>query len=160
VLFAWTHLRSEDHDLGGFDEGSRRLAFGETHLAGRVSGDYRSNVLASDGKLHLRQQSFDLEVDNSTDQLIPTADLTEVCTSLCGHVLSRGTIEMLVEFTFGNSMMATYRFYRTQLLGVNPALDGGITNSKNLRCFSGRDQPGVALWHSLSLEQRPSFGQI
>jgi hypothetical protein len=45
---------ADDHDLGGFDEGSGGLAFAELHLAGGVGGDDGGDLLVADLEGDLR----------------------------------------------------------------------------------------------------------
>ena len=96
---------AKDHYFSGLDESSRGLAFFEAHLPIRIGGDDRSDVLAPDRECYLRQQSFDLEVDNSTHELISATDMPELGTAFRRHVFAGGAIQMAIKFAFRDAMV-------------------------------------------------------
>ncbi len=65
---------TEDHDLGGFDEGGYGFSFFEAHFAGGVGGDDGGDDLASDGEADLGEEAFEFEVDDAADELVASAD--------------------------------------------------------------------------------------
>jgi hypothetical protein len=138
---------AKNHYFGGFDESSRGLALLKAHLAGSIRGDDGGDVLASDGERYLRQQSFYLEVDDSTHELISAADMPELGTAFRRHVLAGGAIQVAIKFTFRDAMVSAPGLYRAQLFGVNPSLQRGITYAQNFRGIARPNQSGVGFGH-------------
>lgn len=78
----------QDHDLGGFDQGSRSLAWLEIHFAGRTRGDDGGDLLIADGNLDLRHQAADADAVDSAYELISPAHAAGY-QSPFGSILSR-----------------------------------------------------------------------
>ena len=70
-------LDADDHDFGGFDEGSGGLAFAELHFARGVGGDDRGDVLVTYFEDDLCEEAADFDVGDGADQLIAAADVAE-----------------------------------------------------------------------------------
>lgn len=145
--YAGKKSAAKNHYFGSLDEGGRGLAFFQTHLAGSIGCDNGCDVLAPDRERYLGQQSFYLEIDNSTHELISSADMAELGPTFCRHVFAGGTVQVAIKFAFRDAMVSAPGLYRAQLFGVNPSLQRGITYAQNFRGLARPNQSCTGLWH-------------
>lgn len=130
-------LNAENHHFGGFDKGGDRLALLQSHFASRIGGDDGGDVLAADGKAHLRHQALDFDARHPADQLIAAGDAPEI-RAPPGHVTGLGgAVEIFVELRFRDAMVAASGSNRLQFAFVDPLLKRGVADSQDLRGLAG-----------------------
>jgi len=119
---------TEHHDFGGFDEGGNRLAFFEAQLAGRVRGDDGGDDLAADGETNLGKEALDFEIDDTSDELVASAD--------GAHHLAFGGfgplrfVEERVQFGLRDAVVTARGFDGFEFAAINPLLDRGIGDAE------------------------------
>src|ERR1700687_3108399 len=123
------NLNAYDHDLGGFNEGRRGLAFFQAHFACRIRRNDRRNALSANRKFYLGQQTAVAHFEEPADQLISTADKPEPATR-GPSVFFIGARQKSLDFRRGNAMVPSGRLDAAQLLFVNPLLERGIADSQ------------------------------
>ncbi len=115
-------LYAQDHNFGGLDEGSCRLAFFQTHFTHGVRRYYRSNLLPRDRQGDLRHDPFDLNVDNTTNELIARTDSPELRTTLRRRHSLFCEVKVSVQFAFRNPVMPTLCFDGSEFACMDPPL--------------------------------------
>ena len=131
---------SEDHDLGGLDEGRGFVPRLQAQFASSVSGNNGGDALAPDGKGDLGHQAVDFHFKDAPDQLIATADAAETGTPFRHFMISCGAVQEPVDLSYGNPVMATHRTYRANLVLVDPLFQRGVADAEHLRGFAGREK--------------------
>src|SRR5258708_412749 len=88
-------------------------------------------MLAADGNCHLRQQALNLELNNSSYELVTSADFSEVFSSgLDGTAPGNGR-QQAVNLGFRNAMVTTWRLYSLDLAFVDPLLQRRIAHTEH-----------------------------
>jgi hypothetical protein len=136
-------LYSQDHDFSRFDKGSRHLPFLQTHFANRVRCNHRGNPLSANRQGDLCHDSFDLNVEDAPDQLIPCADLPELSPTLRNRQSFFRKVKMLIQLAFGNPVMSALGLDGVQLSRMDPSLQRGIADAEHLGRVPGANQLGI-----------------
>ena len=98
-------LRQDDHDFGGLDQRSRDLALLEPQFTDCVGGNDRSNVLFADREGDLGEQSTDLDVGDSPNELIASADAAKSAPTFFDRAGGDDAGQKAIYFCLGNAMM-------------------------------------------------------
>src|SRR5205085_5735130 len=118
-------LRTNNHHLGRFHQGCRRLSLFQRHLAYCVRGNDRCYDLPTDRQFYLRHEAAHFDLDHPPNQLIAPAYRTEVTAARLDGSRT-GSVQETVQFTLRNAMMSPAGLHRFDLSFVDPLLDGGI----------------------------------
>lgn len=97
-------------------------------------------MLPADRQRYLRHQSAGFDVRHATDKLIAPADTAKVCSSFCDFAFLFASVQKLVHFFFGDSVVATRRLYRANLALINPLLQSWVADPQHLRRLARREQ--------------------
>jgi hypothetical protein len=135
-------LQPDDHDFGGFYQGSDSLAFFHAQLANRVGGDDGSDSLATDGEGHLGDQAADFDVGDAADELVAAADVSKISAAFGDVSVLGRAIQEAVNFFFGNAMVAAGGFYGANFLFIDPLFQRRIADSEDLCGVAGREEFG------------------
>jgi len=126
-----------NHDLGGLDDGQRRLAAPELELVDGIACDDRREPLVADAQADLREESFHPDLVDYSAQLVPPAEgddhaLWPPGTPRCsGHPALCG--QQTIDLQFRNPMMAAAGANRSDGALIDPLLECGVTDAKPLR---------------------------
>src|ERR1700739_779990 len=122
------NLRTEHHDLSGFNERGGGLADGKLHFVSGFGVDDGGDDLASDGELDLGEQAVIFQLDDAPGELIASADGSHHL-ALCSF-RTFGLVKEAVELGLGNTVMAAGCFGGLELALVDPLLDGGVGDAE------------------------------
>ena len=129
----------DNQDFGRLDQRCNGLALLEAHFTDSVGGNNRCNVLPADRKLHLSHQSIDFHVGNSSNELVPPADPTEIGAALRDVPAFRCSIEKPVDFLLWDTMVSAGCLNRSNFPFVDPLFQGWIADAQHLRGFTRRE---------------------
>ena len=89
-------------------------------------------MLAANGELHLRQQSFDPDLNNAANELVASADITEI-RAVLGWLFAQRLVEISIELTLRDAVTSARRPYGAQLALVDPLLETGVADAQDNR---------------------------
>lgn len=122
-------LRQDDHDFGGLDQRSSDLALLEPQFTDCVGGNDRSNVLFADREGDLGEQSTDLDVGDSPDELIASTDAAKSAPSFFDRARGDDAGQKAIYFCLGNAMMTANGLNALELAPIDPLLQRAVTDS-------------------------------
>src|ERR671924_621599 len=131
----FSHLQFHDHDFRRLNERSRGLSDFQTHLAHRVGGNNRRDLLPANGEPDLRHQPFDADFGHAAYQLVATADAAEALPPFWSR-LDTLAVEKPVEFGAGYPMVSSCGFYTAKLAVIDPLFQGGIAHTQHAGGFA------------------------
>jgi len=123
----------------------------KAHFSNGVGRYGRRDVLPAYRQGHLRHQAADPEVRHPPDQLVAAADRAEIGPALAYVSALRDTVEELVDFFFGNSMVAAGGPDRRELLLVDPLLQSGVANPEYLGSIARGQELGISHFFPMSM---------
>ena len=147
-------LNSKNHYLCCLYEGGSGLTALEVHFTGRSRGDYRSNLLLTDGNDHLCHQTTNSYALDSADQLVSSTESAHDKLPLRRRSCP-GPKEQSVHFALWNTVVSSGSANAANLLLVNPLLNRGKADPQLQSRISQPQQRLSILFGLVVLPHRP-----
>ena len=127
-----------DHDLGGLDEGKGRIAGFEGEVVDGIRGDDGGDALGSDGENDLGEEAFDDDFDDSSGELIASADAR-------GAGVGGGGRQELLQGFSGDAMVAAGGLDGADAAGEDPVLECGVADAEPCGGLPRCEERGIHL---------------
>jgi len=146
---AWRRVSyAQDHDFSGFDKSSNDLSFFQTQFTHCIRRYYRRDLLAPDRQSYLCHDSFDLNLNNPTDELIARTNSPKLSAALRGRGPFIREAKVSVQFALWYTVMPTLRFDSPELARVDPSLESRIADAEHLGSVTKSHQFGMVAQES------------
>jgi hypothetical protein len=153
---AWRRVSyAQDHDFSGFDKSSNNLSFFQTQFTHCIRRYYRGDLLAPDRQSYLCHNSFDLNLNNPTDELVARTNSPKLSAALRdrGPFISEAKVSM--QFALRYPVMPTLRFDSPELPRVDPSLESRIADAEHLGSVTKSHQLGMVAQESAPSSTSP-----